>query len=67
MEFQGLPGQFADLPEWEFTVEEVSFGIYKVCARDGSGRSVERTGWDPAAVLADCHRDAAELTGNRSR
>lgn len=46
---------------WEFQVEEVSAGVYRVRGADKVGRSVEATGTDPEQLLQKCKRAAAEI------
>lgn len=50
--------QFPDLPGWTFEVEEVSFGMYEVCCRYGSGGVIRKSGTDPEALLAECRMEA---------
>ena len=57
---------FSDLRDWMFEIEEVSAGMFQVKGVDTAGRSVEASGTDPDAVLADCKKAAAEMQG-RSR
>ncbi len=52
---------FADTPGWYFDVDEVSANVFKVCARDTLGRSTEKTGTDPDALLEECHQSAREM------
>jgi len=51
----------AQTPEWEFEVEEVSAGVFRVTAVDAVGRKVEITGEDPDATLARCVLEASRL------
>lgn len=44
---------FDDLPEWEFTVREVSPGTYRLLAVRNGGIRGEATGTDPDAMLSD--------------
>lgn len=41
-------------PDWTFSIEEVSVGVYEVTARHKDGRSVSRKGFDEDALLAEC-------------
>lgn len=50
-----------DPPGWSFEVEEVSAGVYRVRGADKAGRTVERSGTDPEALLQRCKLDAAEM------
>lgn len=47
---------------WEFQIDEVSAGVYRVHGVDAAGRSVEATGTDPERLLEKCRQDAAEMT-----
>lgn len=52
---------FVDLPGWQFTVDEVSAGVYQVLGVDESRRSVQLHGEDPEALLHRCHEEAVKL------
>ena len=54
---------FVELPGWSFEVDETSANVFKVIGRDESGRSVERTGFDPDKLLEEAKRDALEIVG----
>jgi hypothetical protein len=56
--------RFPELPEWVFEVEEMSANVFRVRGRDLEGRSVERTGTDPEAVLTKCRSDAREVSSD---
>lgn len=51
-----------DLSGWDFEVEEVSSNVYRVTGRDPGGRQVARTGTNPDVLLAQCKRDALEIS-----
>ena len=53
--------KYAELPGWNFDVDEVSVGVYKVRGWDLDGRTVETTGTDPEALLKQCRESAAIL------
>ena len=36
--------EFTDLTGWIFDIDELSYGVYKVVARDLAGRSIVKTG-----------------------
>jgi hypothetical protein len=55
--------RFAELPDWAFSVEEVSVGVYEVTGTDGVGHRVQAKGVDPEVLLAECRRDAAAVRG----
>lgn len=46
---------------WAFSLEEVSAGVWRVVGTNQDGRSVERTGSDLEATLADCEAAALQL------
>jgi hypothetical protein len=52
---------FPELPDWSFSVEEVSAGVYEVTGTDTMGRRVQAKGTDPDALLAESRRDAETL------
>jgi len=49
------------LPDWAFHVEEVSAGVYSVIATDRAGRTVEKKGIDPEALIMECKQAAIEM------
>lgn len=53
--------RFSELPDWAFTVDEVSAGVYEVTGTDSMGHRVQAKGMDPDILLAECRRDAASL------
>jgi len=54
-----------EFPEWRFSVDEVSAGVYKAIGKDKLGRSVEFTGTDPDFLLERCKKAAKEMkSGN---
>ena len=55
--------RFPMLQGWEFDVDEVSAGVYRVVATDSVGHRVVSTGEDADAILETCKREAARLTG----
>jgi hypothetical protein len=58
--------QTADLPAWEFTVNEVAPGVYQVRATRDGGITGEATGSDPDELLDDLKRWAARVEADRS-
>ena len=60
-----MPIEFSELPDWQFEVDEVSAGVYKVCGKDKSGRNVEVTGTDPDELLAECKESAARMINDQ--
>jgi hypothetical protein len=53
--------QRADLPAWEFTVNEVSPGVYRVRATRDGGITGDATGSDPDELLDDLQRWARKV------
>lgn len=53
--------RFSELPDWAFSVDEVSAGVYEVTGTDSMGHRVQARGGDPDALLAECRLDAAKL------
>jgi len=49
------------LPGWDFEVDEVSMGVYRVIARDASGRTIEKSGTDPDSLIEECKAEARRL------
>ena len=56
-----MASPFEDVPGWEFTVDEVSAGVYEVFGVDEAGRSVRVYGQDPDELLRRCHEQAVEM------
>lgn len=53
---------FEELPNWTFEVDETSANVYRVVGSDSAGRTVERQGLDPEALLKQVKADAVGLT-----
>ena len=60
-----MPIEFNELPDWQFEVDEVSAGVYKVLGKDKSGRNVEVTGTDPDDLLNECKESAARMISDQ--
>jgi hypothetical protein len=58
--------QRADLPAWEFTVNEVSPGVYRVRATRDGGITGDATGSDPDELLDDLQRWARKVEAGPS-
>ena len=56
--------QFSELPGWTFLVQEVSAGVYRVVARDRSGRSFEAKGLDSDALIQRAREYARQFVDN---
>ena len=54
--------KFDELPDWTFEVRETSANVYTVTGTDSAGRSVERQGLDPDALLEEVKADAIQMT-----
>jgi hypothetical protein len=42
-----------ELPDWNYTVEEVSMGVYQLKGIDKQGRIVDLTGTDPDKLIQE--------------
>lgn len=49
------------LSHWTFKVEEISPGVYRFKGNDPTGRSLERQGTDPEALMVECRRIALSM------
>jgi hypothetical protein len=58
-----VPIEFKELPGWQFEVDEISAGVYKVCGKDKSGRNVEAIGVDPDTLIDKCKKSAMGIEG----
>lgn len=54
---------FDDLQGWEFDVDEVSAGVYRVRGRDRLGHCVVVTGENPEPLLDECKAVARKAGG----
>ena len=59
--------QYAELPDWEFTVEELQPGGYRVRAIRNGGITGEASGPAPDTLLDDLKWWATRIEGDRSR
>ena len=57
--------KFKELPDWHFTANEISAGVYKALGIDSQGRSVEKIGIDPEILLQQCREKAIEIIKDR--
>lgn len=57
--------QFDGLPEWEFEIDEVSAGVYRVVAHDRLGHRIRFDGVDPDALVGQCRSAIATLRKTR--
>lgn len=55
----------SDSPEWSFSIDEISPGVYKAVGSDVKGRRVELTGTDPGVLMARCKAAALEIARGR--
>jgi hypothetical protein len=53
--------KFEELPGWEFEVDEVSAGVYKVKGKDEKGRNVETVGTDLDSLIDKCKKYAMQI------
>jgi hypothetical protein len=58
---------FKEIPGWNFEVDEVSAGVYKVSGKDELGRSVEMTGTDPDALLEESKKYAEGILADSKK
>ncbi len=56
------PKTFTDTPGWEFRIDEVSANVFVVSASDTAGRTVEKSGTDPDALLEECHLEVKQTS-----
>lgn len=56
-----MPLKFKEVLNWNFIVDEVSAGVYKVRGKDKFGRSVEKNGTDPEALIEECKAYAIRI------
>jgi hypothetical protein len=54
----GLTRTFRELPNWTFSIDEISPGVFRVRGVGGDARTTEATGTDPDTLLEDCRRFA---------
>lgn len=55
------PLTFADTPNWEFKVDEVSANVFTITARDTAGRSIDKTGTDFDGLIEQCRQEAKAM------
>ncbi|WAC21754.1 hypothetical protein OVA24_10190 [Luteolibacter sp. SL250] len=56
------PKTFSDAPGWEFRMDEVSANVFVVVGSDAEGRTIEKIGTDPYALLGECHQEAKQIS-----
>jgi len=49
------------LPDWNYTVEEISMGCYQVKGVDSQGRIVDLTGTDPEKLIQEFIKSAKQI------
>lgn len=59
--------RFEELPGWQFRVDEVSAGVFRVVGSDAMGHRTVAEGLDPDALLYDCRLAAAEIAEAAAR
>jgi hypothetical protein len=59
--------EYADLPGWEFEIDEVSAGVYEVVGRDAAGHRVSAKGSNLDDLLGNCRNAAREIGGKNGR
>jgi hypothetical protein len=50
---QNMERTFDEFPDWTFDLIEISVGVFRMKARDAKGRSFEKTGTNPHALLEE--------------
>jgi len=53
---------FPELEGWQFEIDEVSAGVYRVDAKDSRGRRLTKTGTDPEQIIDECRQEAIKTT-----
>jgi len=53
--------EYEELPGWQFFVDEISAGVYKVWGKDLIGHNIEVTGMDPDLLLEKCKNYAEQF------
>ncbi len=53
---------FTELPRWNFELDEVSAGVYKVVGSHKSGHTVTATGTDMDELIEQCKNDAQDIS-----
>ena len=53
--------KFDELPNWTFSVEETSVGVYAIKGRDKNGRSIEMHGTNIDELTGRCRNFVLEL------
>jgi len=57
--------KFEELPDWNFTAEELSANVFEVRGSDREGRSVSFSGCDPDALLDQARQNALEMLSDK--
>jgi len=57
------PKIFIETPGWKFKIDEVSANVFVVVANDSAGRTIEKIGTDPDALLEECLQAVKQLLG----
>lgn len=58
---------FPEIPGWEFELDEVSAGVYKVVGTDKAGHTVSSTGTDLEELIERCKKDALSIGSEQPR
>jgi len=53
---------FPEIPAWEFELDEVSAGVYKVVGTDKAGHTVSSMGTDIEELIEQCKKDALAIS-----
>lgn len=57
--------EFPEVPGWQFTIREVSIGVYLAIGKNKNGVSIELSGTDPDKLLDECKRVAKEKSNQQ--
>lgn len=57
---------FPEVPGWEFKVDEVSAGVYKVVGIDKAGHTVSSIGTDLEELIEQCKKGALAIKSQGS-
>jgi hypothetical protein len=55
------PALFPNLPNWTYTMDEVSANVFRIIATDTAGQTIEMIGTDPDILIEECHQEARKI------
>ncbi len=62
-----MSSEFKKIPDWNFIIDEVSNGVYKISGKDKSGHNIELIGTDIDALLDNCKKYAESIMSNKNK